>query len=99
MFISNRAFNLINEIEYHPKFRWFYESLFRVRNPKNEIIRFKGVLNDEIIPRELGGEVLAFLNYFKKIDNKHKSKFIEELILNLIFLIFFFYLKRINSKK
>ena len=48
MFISNRAFNLIDEIISTPKSRWHYESLFKHSNKTLKNIRFKGVLNDSI---------------------------------------------------
>jgi len=48
MFISNRAFKLIEEIKSSPKTRWYYESLFQSSTKSYKNIRFKGVLNDSI---------------------------------------------------
>ena len=70
MFISNRAFNLINEIEYKPNERHYYESLFRSSNKIKNSIRFKGVLNDNILPSDIGPYGFAFLNYLKREEIK-----------------------------
>ena len=46
MFISNRAFNLINEIEYIKEDRWYYEQ--HLFNTSTNTVRIKGILNHTI---------------------------------------------------
>ena len=46
LFISNRAFNLINEIKYIKEDRWYYEQ--HLFNISTNIVRIKGILNDTI---------------------------------------------------
>ena len=74
MFISQRAFNLINQIEYDPKNRWNYEFLF-IRSKKiNNPIRIKGVICDNITAD----------NLIKLLDNNKKfERNIEKLIIIL----------------
>ena len=99
MFISNRVFNLINEIEYYPESRWHYESLFGNLNKTNCTIRIKGVIDDNILPNRLSGKMLCHLNNYKNFYAKRKSKIIERMNIILVFFEFFIYLKVLNLKK
>jgi len=81
MFISNRAFKLIDTIEYDKSDRYFYESLFRRSNKTLVDIRFKGVLNDCITPDDLGFEQNKYLTNYKIIKNKRKTRSIRIIIL------------------
>ena len=87
MFISNRAFNLINTIQYYKYNRWTYESLFINKN-----IRFRGILNDKITPNQIGFEQDRYINK-KDLENKKKYQSIELLILLFSFLLFIVYIK------
>ena len=91
MFISNRAFNLINEIEYYPKSRWHYEILFRNSNKINYTIRIKGVIDDNILPKILFYKILHLQYNYNNISAKRKSKIIERIIIILVFLQFCIY--------
>ena len=73
MFISNRAFNKIDKIN-HVELRHYYERLFVGKNKEN-ILRFKGILNDSISPYKIGIQVNKFLNYFRVIKNEKTKKF------------------------
>lgn len=99
MLISNRAFNLINKIEYDPKNRWHYESLFRNSNKINYSIRIKGVIDDNILPNRLERKILLLLNNYKNFYTKRKSKIIERIFIVFLFLQFCIYLKVLNLKK
>lgn len=68
MFISNRAFNLINTIEYCKSNRWYYESLFRQSNNNLNNIRLKGVLNDSLSPKYVDFEINKYLTNHRKAD-------------------------------
>ena len=94
MFISKRAFNLINQIEYYPKNRWHYESLFRKSNKMNYSIRLKGVISDNILPNQLYPEIKKILN-----RSERKTIILGKFGIILTFELFFIYLKAINSKK
>ena len=87
MFISNRAFNLINTIQYYKYNRWTYESLFINKN-----IRFRGILNDKITPNQIGFEQDRYINK-KDLENKKKYQSFELLILLFSFLLFIVYIK------
>ena len=67
MFISNRAFNLINIIENFKYNRWYYESLF-----KQSSIRLKGILNDSIEAKYIIFEINKYLHNNRKEDNISK---------------------------
>lgn len=67
MFISNRAFNLINIIENFKYNRWYYESLF-----KHSSIRLKGILNDSIEAKYIIFEINKYLHNNRKEDNISK---------------------------
>ena len=99
MFISNRAFNLIHEIKYYHKSRWYYESLFiNAKNTKNKV-RIKGVLCDNILPNQLRKEILNYINNFKMFLAKRKKKIIGKIVIIFSFVQFFIYLKIINLTK
>ena len=91
MFISYRAFNLIDEIKYYPNYRWHYENLFinSINNSNN--IRLKGILNDNITAMRALPECIKFLNLFKKeeqqmiVDNK-KIILMESFLLSFIYI-------------
>lgn len=87
MFISNRAFNLINTIQYYKYDRRIYESLFLNKN-----IRFRGILNDKIPSNRIGFEHNRYINK-KYFENKKKYQTIELLILLFSFLLFIIYIK------
>ena len=88
MFISNRAFNLINEIEYYSKNRWHYEILFINSNKINYTIRIKGVIDDNILPKRLFRKMLYHINNYKIFYAKRKSKIIERINIILVFFEF-----------
>ena len=74
MFISHRAFNLIGDIPYSSN-RWYYESIFRSSNDKlRNIIRIKGILNDNITPRYLFKKLNQYLKGKSKKQKKIKKK-------------------------
>lgn len=94
MFISKRAFNLINEIDYYPNNRWHYESLFRKTNKLNFSIRLKGVISDNILPNQLYSEIKRILN-----KSERKPIILGKVAIILTFEVFLFYLKVINLTK
>ena len=87
MFISNRAFNLINTIQYYKYNRFNYESLFINKN-----IRFRGILKDKIAPNLLKIEMKQYI-IKKDFENKKKYQSIDLLILLVSFLCFIIYIK------
>ena len=88
MFISKRAFNKINKINYDEK-RYYYECLF-MSNSKEKNVRFQGILNDSISPYKVLPQVTKFLKYFKVIKNEKNNNFAE---------LFFIYEKYFHTKK
>ena len=90
MFISYRAFKLINTIKYNKTNRWYYESLF-----KNHNIRLKGILNDNIRPDHIRYEQDKYLKTieFNSIKKSHK---IQIFVLIFSFYFFLIYIKILN---
>ena len=93
MFISNRAFNLINEIEYIKGDRWYYEQ--HLFNTSANTVRIKGILNDTINKNvDAVIENNRFVEDFKKIDRiKYKTNMKESLIF-IIIILFLIHLKK-----
>ena len=79
MFISKRAFNLTDTIQYENN-RWHYESLFGSKYPSIHI-RFKGILKDKASPKEAIFYSKHFGNIFNKIRMDNKSRNIKDLII------------------
>ena len=105
MFISNRAFKMINKIDYHKGNRYYYENqIFANIKGKNNNIRIFGVLNDSISSFNVYGQVNIFLKYFQEIDYlnskiKKKKKVFNILISLLIFIFFIkYFILKINKK-
>ena len=97
MYISNRAFNLINTIGYHPKNRYYYEKIFMF-NKTAINIRIKGVLNNSIISNtDVHFQSYMFLQNFAKNKIIKISKEFNELIKLIIILIFILFLKIIKN--
>jgi len=94
MFISNRAFKLINEIEYYPNDRWNYENLFAQVNKNSEKIRFKGILNDDIEAKDVLPEKMKYLKYFSNME-KQKKKMNFRLVIFISLLIIVIFLKKL----
>ena len=92
MFISNRAFNLIEEIDYNTKNRYYYENLFGQINKINCSIRIKGVIFDNILSKLVYPKM-------EKILKKRKLIIIRKFVFVLSIELFIIYLKLINSKK
>ena len=94
MFISNRAFNSIDTIEYRKNDRFFYESLFRTSEVKKINIRIKGILNDTI---KLSEDVLfqnqKYLYYFNAAKINEKKKIINTIIIKSLLLLFIILIK------
>ena len=82
MFISKRAFNLTNTIQYESN-RFHYESLFQSKYPSIPI-RFKGILNDKATPGEAIFDSIHFADIFDKIRKNNKSKNIKELLVLIV---------------
>ena len=94
IFISNRAFNLIGEIESKPSSRYYYETLFWNSNITSKNIRFKGVLNDSVSGLDVILEINKYIQYFKIDENRKKKKLIYNIIIQ-IFFIFIIYIKKL----
>jgi len=87
MFISNRAFNLINTIDIS-KDRYYYEKFFMF-NKTLEKVRIKGVINDSIVKNiDTHYECYKYLQNNKK--SEEKKKFI---IIYLILILIVYYIK------
>ena len=98
MFISKRAFNLTNTMQYKSN-RWHYESLFESKYPSIPI-RFKGILNDKATPKEAVYDSIRFADIFNKIRKNNKSKNIKDLLVLIVLYLIFIYLKKLyHSKK
>ena len=97
MFISNRAFRLINRIEVNLTNRFYYEDFFKNSNKSSMPVRMKGVLNDSITSREVYFSLYKYINELNMTPIKNNIKFINKLIIIIIFLFFFIYLKILNS--
>ena len=95
MFISKRAFSLINTIGYNPNDRWYYESLFFYTHNN---IRIKGILDDNIPPYKVLISTIEFLNYVKKRQKRLKLKYIKFILFTLFLIIIFFKMKLITRK-
>ena len=89
MYISNRAFKLIDNILFNSN-RFYYEEL--LFKDKHNIIRIKGILNDSISHNVVRIQNALFLEYFKSIETLNNKK-IKNMIL-ILFLLFLLYLKR-----
>ena len=77
----------------------YYECLFiNAKNTKNKV-RVKGVLCDNILPNQLGNEILNYINNFKMFLAKRKKKIIGKIVIIFSFVQFFIYLKIINLTK
>ena len=79
MFISKRAFNLTDNIQYENN-RWHYEGLFASKYPSIPI-RFKGILKDKASPKEAIFYSKHYGNIFNKIRMDNKSRNIKDLII------------------
>ena len=98
MFISKRAFNLINTIQYESN-RWHYEGLFGSKYPSIPI-RFKGILNDKAIPGEASFDIAHFADIFNKKRKNYKLKNNKELLVLIVLYLIFICLKKLyHSKK
>ena len=101
MFISNRAFNLINEIPYYEGIlRHYYECLtFRETKDKNTKIRIRGVIYNSIGDKQVLDITNILPHYFKTaeyLQNKNnKSALISE---NFILVFIFIMLLKIILK-
>ena len=93
MFISKRAFNLTNTIQYKSN-RWHYESLFGSKYSSIPI-RFKGILNDKATPGEAVFDSIRFADIFNKIRKNNKSKNIKELLVLIVLYLIFICLKKL----
>ena len=92
MFISNKAFNLINIISIS-KDRYYYEKFFKF-NKTLEKVRIKGVINDSIIKNiDVHNECYKYLQNNKKYK---KSKEKKMFIMNILILIFILYYKKVE---
>lgn len=100
MFISNRAFKLINTIEYNKDDRWFYERLFAYTNNPSVNIRFKGILNDTIFfSNDAWIENNRFLRIFKKEERNRKEKNTKVLFIYFCILLLIVIFKFYNNLK
>ena len=98
MFISKRAFNIINTIP--KKKRFYYESLFGSSNNSFNSIRFKGILNDSISPSDTINSMLKLYEYLKNLNLIKKKKNIKNLLIFFcLFIIVFFFKGIILHKK
>ena len=93
MLIANKAFNLIDEIKYNSKNRWFYESLFINKNNSFNKIRIKGVLNNFASGNIAVSETFYYSKYFKMAGKYKKQKNISIFFIILSFFIFIISLK------
>lgn len=97
MFISNRAFTLINEIKLNQTDRWYYEELFKFSNQSCNNIRFKGILNDNVSSLIVGEEVISNVKNFNNDMIKKQHLFLESL--NIFVLLISLFLKKIKLKQ
>ena len=97
MFISKRAFNLTNIIQYKNN-RFIYESLFGSKYPSIPI-RFKGILNDKATPGEAIFDSIRFADIFNKIRKNNKSKNIKELLVLIVLYLILICLKKLYQSK
>ena len=97
MFISKRAFNLTNTIQYVSN-RFHYEGLFGSKYPSLPI-RFKGILNDKAAPKEAIFDSIRFADIFDKIRKNNKSKSIKELSVLIVLYLIFICLKKLYHLK
>ena len=97
MFISKRAFNLTNTIQYKNN-RFNYESLFGSKYPSIPI-RFKGILNDKATPKEAVFDSIRFADIFNKIRKNNKSKNIKELLVLIVLYLILICLKKLYQSK
>ena len=97
MFISKRAFNLTNTIQYKNN-RFNYESLFGSKYPSIPI-RFKGILNDKATPGEAIFDSIRFADIFNKIRKNNKSKNIKELLVLIVLYLILICLKKLYQSK
>ena len=97
MFISNRAFQLINRIEINLTSRFYYEDFFKNSNKSSMPVRLKGILNDSITSKEVYFSLYKYIKDLNLSSIKSNIKIINQLIIIIIFLFFFIYLKKLNS--
>ena len=97
MFISNRAFQLINMIEANSTNRFYYEDFFKNSINDSNNVRLKGVLNDSITSKQVYFSLYKYINQLNSITIKNNKKIIIRLIILIISLFFFIYLKILNS--
>ena len=97
MFISNRAFQLINMIEANSTNRFYYEDFFKNSINDSNNVRLKGVLNDSITSKQVYFSLYKYINELNSITIKNNKKIIIKLIILIISLFFFIYLKILNS--
>lgn len=98
MFISIRAFKLIDNIIFNTNRFYYEEKLFKDKDNK---IRIRGILNDSTTHEKVRDQNTFFLKYFKnlkKINNK-RVKTTPKILLLMIFLISIFILKKLNYLK
>ena len=93
MFISNRAFQLINTIELNLTNRFYYEDFFKNSINCTIPVRLKGVLNDSITSREVYFSLYKYIEELNMISIKNNIKVINKLYIYIIFLFFTIYLK------
>lgn len=99
MFISYRAFQLINIIEANSTNRFYYEDFFKNSLNLSNPVRLKGVLNDSITSKEVYFSLYKYIKELDMISIKNNIKVINRLIIIIIFLFIFIYLKILNSFK
>ena len=93
MFISYRAFQLINIIEANSTNRFYYEDFFKNSLNLSNPVRLKGVLNDSITSKEVYFSLYKYIKELDVISIKNNIKVINRLIIIIIFLFIFIYLK------
>ena len=97
MFISNRAFNLTNTIQYENN-KFHYEGLFGSKYPSIPI-RFKGILNDKATPKEAIFDSIHFADIFNKKRKNYKLKNNKELLVLIVLYLIFICLKKLYQSK
>ena len=80
MFISNRAFQLINMIEANSTNRFYYEDFFKNSINDSNNVRLKGVLNDSITSKQV------YFSLYKYINNTYYIFIFFHLFKNIKFI-------------
>lgn len=93
MFISIRAFKLIDEILFNSNRFYYEEILFKDKNNK---IRIRGILNDSTTHEVVRDQNTFFLKYFKNLKeiNTSKIKNTSKILLLMIYLILIIFVKK-----